>query len=60
MRELLTTVLDMLALLLIAAGLGALAYRWIGWVALAVSGAVVLAGSAFAHWQDRPAPRKPG
>jgi len=43
-----TTLLDILGLLLVAAGLGALAGIWIGWPALAVSGVVVLAGSQVA------------
>ncbi|WP_153289368.1 hypothetical protein [Streptomyces fagopyri] len=45
MRERTTTVLDAAGLLLVAAGAGAGAYRWLGWAAVAVSGAVVLAGS---------------
>lgn len=45
MREHLTTALDALGLLLVAAGLGALVYQWIGWTCLAVAGMVVLAGS---------------
>jgi hypothetical protein len=53
-----TNLLDVLGLLLLAAGVGALAFRFIGWPALAVSGVVVLAGSAFADWQSRP-PRDP-
>jgi hypothetical protein len=44
-RERTTTVLDAAGLLLVSAGAGAGAYRWLGWAALAVSGAVVLAGS---------------
>jgi len=48
MREHLTTALDALGLLLIAAGLSALAYRWIGWSCLAVAGVVILGGSLFA------------
>lgn len=48
MRELLTTVLDAVGLLLIAAGLGALTYQWIGWACLAVAGVIVLGGSLFA------------
>jgi hypothetical protein len=56
-RDLLTTVLDAVGLLLVAAGLGALAYRWIGWTALAVGGVVVLIGSGFSHWQARPPKR---
>jgi hypothetical protein len=47
-RERMTTALDTAGLLLVAAGAGAGAYRLLGWAALAVSGAVVLAGSWFA------------
>lgn len=54
MRELLTTVLDAVGLLLIAAGLGALSYRWIGWACLAVAGVIVLGGSLFAASQSEP------
>jgi hypothetical protein len=57
-RDMVTNLLDTLGLLLLAAGAGAFAYRHIGWPALAVSGGVVLAGSAFAEWQARP-PRPP-
>lgn len=56
MRERMTTALDTVALLLIAAGAGAGAYRWLGWAALAVSGLVVLAGS----WLAAGAGRKMG
>ena len=45
MRDHVTTLLDALGLLLIAAGLGYVAYQWIGFAALAVSGVLVLAGS---------------
>jgi len=58
MREVLTTALDALGLLLLAAGVGALTYRWIGWAALAVAGIVVLAGSAVSGWQSRPGDQK--
>jgi hypothetical protein len=54
MREYLTTALDALGLLLIAAGLAALAYRWIGWSCLAVAGVIILAGSVYAAGQGRP------
>lgn len=53
MREVLTTTLDALGLLLLAAGLGAFVYQWIGWSALAVAGIVVLAGSAVASRPPR-------
>lgn len=55
MRAILTTLLDALALLLIAAGLAALTYQWIGWTCLAVAGMVVLVGSALAAF-ERPKP----
>lgn len=48
MRDVLTTALDALALLLIAAGVAAFVSQWIGWAALAVAGVVVLAGSMLA------------
>jgi len=44
-RERMTTALDAAGLLLVAAGAGAGAYRFVGWAALAVTGVVVLAGS---------------
>lgn len=54
MREHLTTALDALGLLLIAAGLAALTYRWIGWACLTVAGVVVLAGSLAAATLAQP------
>lgn len=48
MRGHLTTALDALGLLLLAAGAAALTYRWIGLTCLAVAGVIVLAGSALA------------
>ena len=54
MREHLTTALDALGLLLVAAGMAALTYRWIGWTCLAVAGVIVLAGSVFAAGQGQP------
>jgi hypothetical protein len=54
MRTILTTLLDALGLLLLAAGLAALTYQWIGWTCLAVAGVVVLAGSVFAAGQGQP------
>lgn len=48
MRAILTTLLDALALLLIAAGVGGGLYRWIGLWSLAVAGVVILGGSAVA------------
>jgi CHASE2 domain-containing sensor protein len=53
-REMATTLLDALGLLLIAAGLASAAALLIGpWPSLAVAGVVVLAGSAFAARQSR-------
>ncbi len=54
MRDILTTLLDALGLLLVAAGLAALTFQWIGWASLAVAGAVVLGGSLLAAGQGRP------
>jgi hypothetical protein len=51
-----TTALDTIGLLLVAAGAGAGVYRWLGWAAMAASGAVVLAGS----WLAAGAGRKGG
>ena len=56
MGELVTTLLDALGLLLIAAGLAALTYRWVGWTCLAVAGVVVLGGSLYASMR---APKGP-
>jgi hypothetical protein len=58
MRVVLTTILDALGLLLVAAGAGALAYRWIGLAALGVAGVVVLAGSAVASRPPRRSDQK--
>lgn len=51
MREVVTTLLDVLGLLLVAAGAGAGLYPVIGWAGLAVGGGVVLTGS---WWASRP------
>jgi len=53
MRDLVTTLLDVLGLLLIAAGLAAALAPWIGWAALAAAGVVVLAGSQLAALAGR-------
>lgn len=54
MRELITTLLDVLGLLLIAAGATAAAALILGWgPALAAGGVVVLAGSLLATWLDK-------
>lgn len=53
MRELVTTLLDVLGLLLIAAGVVALLLPVMGWGALVAAGVVVLAGAAWAHRQAR-------
>ncbi|WP_274031483.1 hypothetical protein [Streptomyces sp. MMBL 11-1] len=59
MREQMTTWLDMLGLVLIAAGVAAGLHPLIGWASLAAGGAVVLAGSAYAVRQTTAA-RKSG
>jgi hypothetical protein len=72
-RELVTTVLDALGLLLVAAGLGIHAYGWILTTAssrgldqvaagagLTVAGGTVLAGVRLADWMAARAARRPG
>lgn len=56
MTALVTTLLDVLGLLLLAAGAAALLWPLIGAGSLLAAGVVVLAGSALA---DRPAPAQP-
>lgn len=56
-RELVTTLLDVLGLLLVAAGAAAALLPLLGWGALGVAGAVVLAGSWWAARAARPADR---
>lgn len=60
MREWMTTVLDALGLLLLAAGAGAGLYPVIGWAALGACGAVVLAGSWLSVRQNQPRPARGG
>jgi hypothetical protein len=56
MRDVITTALDVLGLLLVAAG-GALAlYPVLGWSCLSVGGAIVLAGSQIAQRAAEPGP----
>lgn len=50
MREVASTLLDVLGLLLVAFGVGAALYGLVGWAAAVASGAVVLGG---AWWADR-------
>lgn len=60
--KMLTDLLDVLGLLLLAAGAAAAVFPLIGWAALVVAGAVVLAGSQLAervHVARRP-PRRGG
>lgn len=54
MRERLTDLLDALGLLTVAAGAGVAVLNWRLGLALAVAGVVVIAGSQFAAWQERP------
>lgn len=53
-RDLVLILLDLLGLLLMAAGAGALAGVVLGWGGLAVSGGVVLAGRWWASRLARP------
>lgn len=57
MREAVTTALDVLGLLLLAAGAAAAVFPLVGWSCLIAAGIVVLAGSVFAAWQARPRSR---
>ena len=60
MREVLTTALDALGLLLLAAGVAAFTFRWLGLGCLAVAGMIVLAGSAVAAMLGQPKPKRGG
>ena len=53
MREVVTTLLDALGLLLVAAGAAAV-WPVIGWASLLAAGVVILAGSQIAARQDGP------
>jgi hypothetical protein len=53
-RDLLTDALDVLALLLLAAGAGSAVLSWRIGLAVAVAGVVLVAGSQFVAWQARP------
>lgn len=55
MRDLITTALDVLGLLLVAAGLAFYLWPQLGGAALAVSGALILVGSMLS---DRPFTRR--
>lgn len=57
MRDYMTTLLDLLGLLAIAAGVGAAAGYVIGWAGIAVSGVVLIVGSQLIAWLGRPAKR---
>jgi hypothetical protein len=52
-REVATTLLDMVGLLLVAAGVGMGVAVWIHWWALVVAGVIVLAGSYVADLRGR-------
>ena len=54
MREVVTTLLDVLGLLLVAAGVAAAMRPVIGWASLLAAGVVILAGSQIAARQDGP------
>ena len=51
MREAMTTALDVLGLLLVAAGLAAFLWVWMGAASLAPAGFLILAASQFSEWQ---------
>ncbi len=54
LAQAITTGLDLLGLLAVAAGVGAWSATRIGWAGLAVAGVIVLAGSACATAVSRP------
>ena len=56
MVNLATTLLDVLALLLLATGAAAAVYPWFNWACLAVAGAVLLLGSQLAVRASRGRP----
>jgi hypothetical protein len=56
MVPLATTLLDVLGLLLMAAGAAAAVFPWLDWACLAVAGAVILLGSQLAVRMSRGAP----
>lgn len=58
MHQLVTTALDVIGLLVLAAGIVALLLPWIGWSALAAGGLVVLAGSQLAARLATPTPKR--
>jgi hypothetical protein len=51
-----TTLLDVLGLLLVAAGAAAAVWPWLGGASLAAAGVIVLAGSWLATIRARPEP----
>jgi hypothetical protein len=53
MREAMTTALDVLGLLLVAAGLAGFLWTWLGPAALAPAGFLVLSASRFASRPER-------
>lgn len=55
LRELITTLLDVLALLLVAAGFAAALWPYSGGLALGAAGGLIAVGSAYASSADKPA-----
>lgn len=58
LQEVIIVGMETLGLLLLAAGLGMLAARWIGWAGLAVTGLALVGSAALAARQQRAALRK--
>ena len=48
MHDIITTLLDVLALMALAVGIGAGSAHWVGWWGVAIGGLVVLVGSQLA------------
>lgn len=55
MRETATTVLDVIGVLLLAAGLAGFLWQWIGFTALAAAGVLILVASSLADIDARKA-----
>lgn len=53
MKSIVTTILDVIGLLLLAAGFGAAVFPLVGWVSIGVAGGVVLIGSWLADRETR-------
>jgi len=55
MRDVLTSIADFLALILVSAGVSGGCWAWFGWWSLALGAVPLVLGSQLAAWQSRPA-----